>query len=85
MQKPEPTRRQKERYLKASRFVYKVEFTLDFTHPVTIQQGREWARKVLDALNLEAKGLETPVELDEVSLKCSELRRLLRVKLEGPE
>jgi hypothetical protein len=68
--------------MKASRFVYRMEFALDFAHPVTYQQGRELARKVLDSLNLQATPLEAPAELDEVTLKCAELRRLLRINLD---
>lgn len=82
MKKPEPTRRQKERFLKATQFRYRMELVIDFDHPVTIQQGRETARKLLDALSPSVGAVETPDGYGEASIKCSELRRILKLVIE---
>ncbi|MGV3616352.1 MAG: hypothetical protein ACO1SV_13545 [Fimbriimonas sp.] len=84
MKRPPLTRRQKERVTSASRFVYRLELVLDFDRPVTYARGRETARKILDALDPAARGCESPEAFAEATLKCPELRRLLKISLDPP-
>lgn len=67
--------------MKSSRVVFNFQYCVEFTTPVTIQEGREWARKILDALEMQA-AVGAPPELDEVTFKCSELRRIVKIKVD---
>lgn len=80
MQKPAPTRRQVEKFVTASTFRYRMELVLEFDHPVSVAKGREETRRLLDALKTTLEGYEPDEALGPVSLKCSELKRLIRLK-----
>ncbi len=66
----------------ASRFVYRMELVVDFDRPVTHAKGRETARKILDAFDPHLEGVTSPEAFAEAALKCSELRRLVKITLE---
>ena len=80
MKKPDPTRRQVERFVTASTFRYRMELVLEFDHPVSVAKGREETRRLLDALRTSLDGYEPDQALGPATLKCSELRRLIRLK-----
>jgi hypothetical protein len=56
-----------------------MEMVLDFDRPISVLKGREAARKILDALALAAPGTDFPEGFSGASVRCSELRRVLRV------
>jgi len=59
-----------------------MDLTLEFTTAVTLAEGREAARKILDGLNPEIAGFKASPLLDEAALKCAELKRLIRLQIE---
>lgn len=69
----------KEGFLAFPRHRFHLELTLDFTRPVSAVRAREAARKLLDAMRVELQDFEPPEPLDDATLKCSELRRLIKV------
>ncbi|HEY0868078.1 MAG TPA: hypothetical protein VGE01_11900 [Fimbriimonas sp.] len=80
MKRPDPTRRQVERYAKASKFRYRAELVLDFDHPIPIAKGREFARRALDSLQATCE-VEDGEACGEMFLTCSELRRLVKIRV----
>jgi len=85
MQKPKPTRAQLDRVRKTSQARVRLELVIDFDHPVTVARAREAARKLLDALDLNAGTVDLPEGFGEANLKCAELRRILRVQVTPAE
>jgi hypothetical protein len=83
MRRPEPTKREIERFTKASKFRYRLELILDFDHPVSLAEGREVARKTMESIQATT-AFAAPEELGEIRLSCSELRKIVRVKVETP-
>jgi hypothetical protein len=79
MRRPEPTKREVQRFIKKSQFRFRMELVLDYDRPVSVLEGREMARKLLDRLQPGLDGLERPDELAEASLRCAELKRLLKL------
>lgn len=79
MRRPDPTPRQKQRFITASQFRFRMEFVLEFDRPISVIRGREAARKVLDGLALAAPNADLPEEFAEANLRCSDLRRVLRI------
>lgn len=71
----------KDGFLAFPRHRFHLELTLDFTRPVSVTRARETARKVLDAMNVQLEDFEPPEPLDDASLKCAELRRLIKLSL----
>jgi len=82
MRKPEPTKRQTMRFITTPRLRVRMEFTLDFDRPISVLKAREAARKILDHLEVNVNGYEPPEELGEVSLRCSELKRVVKIQVD---
>lgn len=83
MRRLEPTKRQVERFVTASKFRYRVELVLDFDRPISVAKGREAARRALDALQASCC-FEAPDTLGEISLKCPELKRIVKISVTSP-
>jgi len=82
MRRPDPTPRQKQRFITASQFRYRMELVIECDRPISVLKGREAARKILDSLTLEAGPIELPEGFGSARVRCSELRRVLEVKTE---
>ncbi len=80
MRKPPLRRAQKERILTATHFSFRLELVLDYDSAVTIQRGREDARKLMDSLDLAGLEFEPDPSLGEAFLKCADLKRIVRVR-----
>lgn len=82
--KPDPSKRDKMRFIQSARVSYRMEFAIEFTRPVSLLEGQELGRRLLDSLQVSAKAA-LPETFDEAVLKCPELRRLIRIHVEPSE
>lgn len=80
MRKPEPTKRQIERFVTVSQLKLRFEFVLEFDRPVSVAKARETARHLLDALDATSH-CEVPEEFAQATLKCADLKRLVRIEV----
>jgi hypothetical protein len=58
-----------------------MELVIECDRPISVLKGREAARKILDALRLDAGEVDLPEGFSEANVRCSELKRVLRVKV----
>lgn len=79
MKKPPETRRQVMKFVHVPRLRVRMDFTLDFDRPVSILTARETARKILDHMQVTVDGHEPPDELAEVTFRCPELKRSVKI------
>jgi hypothetical protein len=84
MRRPEPTRRQVERLITSAQFKYRFEFVLEFDRPISVLKGREATRKILDALEAHSEA-DVPEGFAQASLRCSELKRLVKIRVVPPK
>ena len=84
MKKPPQTRRELQKAVTVSRLRSRMELVLDFDRPISVQKSREAARRILDHLDLVLMDLDLPDELGEATIRCSEFKRIVRIRL-NPE
>jgi len=84
MRKPPLTNRQKMKFIMTSQQRVRMELILNFDRPISVLKAREAARKLIDHLDIEVKGFESPPELGEATLRSAELKRVIRIDVEPP-
>jgi hypothetical protein len=85
MNKPRQTKRQVMKFVQIPRLKVRMEFVLDFDRTVSMLTARETARKLLDHMQIVVDGYEPPEELGEITLRTSELKRVIRVQTKATE
>lgn len=76
--KPEPTRKQVQRFIKKPQIRVRMDLVLDFDRLVSLAEGHEAARKFVDALQCRSDAA-MPDGFAGASLKCAELRRIVKI------
>lgn len=61
-----------------------MELVIECDRPIPVLKGREAARKILDGLTLDAGKVDLPDGFGSARVRCSDLRRVLEVKVEEP-
>ena len=84
MKKAPPTKRELMRFTTVPRLNARMEFVLDFDRPVSVLKARETMRKLLDHMQIQVDGYDAPEELGEATLRSSEMKRSIHIKIRPP-
>lgn len=85
MRKAPLTNLQKMKVIQTPQQRVRMELILNFDRPVSVLRARETARKLIDHLEIKTQGFKAPEELGEATLRCSELRRAIRIAVDQPQ